>query len=103
VLIEEKFYTYLLPPLTLQMLIENAVKHNKILDKSPLQIQLMMDDNGQHLKVQNNVQKKTTAIESNKIGLKNIKAKYKLLNQDEVLVEETGEKFTVTIPLVKNI
>jgi two-component system, LytTR family, sensor kinase len=101
VYIDAKYHRYLIPPLTLQMLIENAVKHNVILDKSPLYIKLIIDDNKEHLKVQNNIQKKTTAVESNKIGLKNIKAKYRLLNQDEVTVEEKDNLFTVTIPLVK--
>ncbi len=100
--IDDKYHQYLIPPLTLQMLIENAVKHNVILEKSPLHIRLMMDDSHEHLIVQNNIQKKTTAIESNKIGLKNIKAKYRLLNQDEVIVEERDNNFTVIIPLVKN-
>ena len=100
VFIAKKYHQHLLPPLTLQMLIENAVKHNAILEKSPLRIKIIVNENEQ-LIVQNNIQKKTTAIESNKIGLKNIKAKYKLLNQEEVLVEENNNCFTVTIPLIK--
>ncbi|MFT3702159.1 MAG: histidine kinase [Agriterribacter sp.] len=98
--VDTKYYQYLLPPLTLQMLIENAVKHNAILEKSPLQISLQVNDE-EKLVISNNKQLKTTAIESNKIGLKNIKAKYTLLKQDEVLVNEDEHCFTVTIPLVK--
>ncbi|MEJ0104185.1 MAG: histidine kinase [Bacteroidota bacterium] len=98
--IDTKYYQYLLPPLTLQMLIENAVKHNAIFEKSPLSINLRITAE-EKLTVSNNKQRKTTAIESNKIGLKNIKAKYKLLKQDEVVVEETDHIFAVTVPLVK--
>lgn len=98
--IDKKYESYLLPPLTLQLLIENAVKHNVILEQTPLRIRLWVNEQEQ-LVVQNNIQKKMIAIDSNKVGLANIKAKYQLLNQPDVVVKETAEDFVVTIPLIK--
>lgn len=100
--IPEHYLNYLLPPLTLQMLVENAVKHNILLEETPLLIRLSVNENDQ-LVVINNLQKKTLGIISNKIGLNNIKAKYHLLNQPEVYIEETPHHFMVAIPLIKSL
>ncbi|HEV7331028.1 MAG TPA: histidine kinase [Flavisolibacter sp.] len=89
-----------LPPMTLQLLVENAVKHNIVSADKPLYLQLYTK-NG-NLVVQNNLQKKTRAVASNKVGLSNINAKYKLLKQPPVTIQETADSFTVTIPLIKN-
>lgn len=91
----------LIPPLTLQMLVENAVKHNTILKSSPLRIKIFAGDD-KWLKVENNIQKKLSKILSNKIGLQNISAKYRLLNQPEVLITESAELFTVCLPIIKS-
>lgn len=98
--IPDSYRQYLLPPLTLQMLLENAVKHNVIIGQTPLNIKLSINIKDQ-LVVSNNINKKITVIESNKIGLNNIKTKYRLLNLEEVMVEETPDHFTVIVPLVK--
>jgi uncharacterized membrane-anchored protein YhcB (DUF1043 family) len=91
---------YMLPPLTLQLLIENAVKHNAILPESPLVITIYTDE-ADNLVVVNNLQKKTSAIPSSKLGLKNIITKYRLLNQKDVLIKQTDTVFQVIIPLIK--
>lgn len=65
-----KFDTYQLPPHTLQVLVENAVKHNAILPDSPLMIAVSIENN--QLAVQNNIQLKTAKVASNKVGLANI-------------------------------
>ncbi len=88
-----------LPPLTLQMLVENAVKHNVILAEQPLVIRLRTDAFG-HLVVSNTLQKKVARVESNKVGLANIAARFRLLGQTDPLVEERDGWFTVTLPLV---
>jgi LytS/YehU family sensor histidine kinase len=89
----------MLPPLTLQMLIENAVKHNKVDSNKPLTVSISIDDK-QNLVVVNNLQKKNSMASSNRVGLANISAKYKLLNQPEMKVNETTEEFKVVLPLV---
>jgi len=91
----------LIPPLTLQILVENAVKHNMILKKQPLKIEICcMKDN--QLMVKNNLQKKSAKVLSNKVGLENIAAKYLLLNQPDIQISEENNEFIVRIPLIKN-
>ena len=89
-----------LPPMTLQLLVENAVKHNIVSADRPLYLKLFTNEG--KLVVQNNLQKKTRAVASNKVGLANINAKYKLLKLPPVTIAETADSFTVTIPLIKN-
>ena len=88
-----------LPPLTLQMLVENAVKHNAILAEQPLVIRLRTESGG-WLVVGNTLQKKALRVDSNRVGLANIAARYRLLNQPEPTVREADGWFTVTLPLV---
>jgi sensor histidine kinase YesM len=90
---------YLLPPLTLQLLVENAVKHNNVLKYKPLTIEIYTDEDN-WLIIQNNLQKKTIFVDSSKIGLNNIKEKFQLLNQSEIIIEETSKEFIVKIPLI---
>ncbi|KAB7732580.1 hypothetical protein F5984_01075 [Rudanella paleaurantiibacter] len=98
----------LLPPLTLQMLVENAVKHNVIHPNKPLVIEIRSEAGGRLL-VRNNRQPKTTRVLSNQVGLSNITAKYRLLAQRQgapgtttpgVVVDETDGFFTVHLPLL---
>lgn len=90
-----------IPPLTLQLLIENAVKHNVILKEQPLQIDIIAHNDGKLL-VKNCLQPKVVKLPSTKIGLNNIKSKYKLLNQPDIEVRETGKEFIVSVPLINN-
>jgi sensor histidine kinase YesM len=88
----------LLPSLALQILLENAVKHNTLDASRPLQIKIIARDH--QLEVSNNLQKKTQFVPSNKVGLANIQSKYKLLNQPDIDVRETSGEFKVTLPLI---
>jgi sensor histidine kinase YesM len=99
--VDEEMRERMIPPLTLQMLVENAVKHNMIAASRPLHIKIYTDEEGK-LIVTNNRQKKTISVQSSKIGLSNISAKYKLLNQQDIIINETEQEFTVLIPLIKN-
>jgi hypothetical protein len=85
-------------PLSLQLLMENAIKHNIVSSEKPLLINVFAE-NG-HLVVSNNLQVKNQLAESTGIGLNNIRNRYKLLGDDEVKVSESGENFTVAIPLI---
>lgn len=91
---------YLVPPLTLQLLVENAVKHNVILREKPLHISVETIPGGQ-LMVRNSLQLKTVHVSSNKVGLRNISDKYKLMNQPDIMVAQTESFFSVTIPLIR--
>lgn len=97
--IDERFLSYQLPPHTLQMLVENAVKHNVMMKESPLNILIMTTNSGK-LIVTNNLQRKTSKVQSNKIGLANISNKYKLMKQSEIVVSDDGKEFSVVLPLL---
>jgi len=87
-------------PLTLQMLVENAIKHNVISKAKPLKIELNLEDDT-FIIVQNNRQKKSSHIESSGIGIPNIQARYKYISQKDISVIESNDYFTVKIPIVK--
>ncbi len=90
---------YFLPPATIQMLIENAIKHNEISKSHPLRIEIKM--NGENIEVSNNVNPKNVKEESSLIGLENIRNRYILLGSEPPTISSTEEKFAVTIPLFK--
>ncbi len=87
-------------PMTIQLLIENSVKHNIISKKKNLTIKIFTE-NG-YLVVSNNLQKKADKPYSSGMGLKNIRSRYSYLSDNEIIVDETGENFIVKIPLIKN-
>jgi LytS/YehU family sensor histidine kinase len=90
---------YYVPPVVLQMLIENAIKHNVISKKSPLEIMLKSENSS--LTVSNKLQEKEVKEESTYIGLKNIKSRYLFLSNKTVNIEKTDEWFNVKIPLLE--
>lgn len=87
------------PPLVLQQLIENAVKHNRIDEASPLKIKLSSTEN--YFTVTNNLNKKRTEP-TPKTGLINIKKRYQFLTKKNVVVKNANNVFTVSIPLINN-
>ncbi|WP_229712610.1 sensor histidine kinase [Marivirga lumbricoides] len=91
---------YYLPPLSLQLLLENAIKHNVISNKNPLQITIKQE--GESLEVSNNFQpKQTKEIESSGIGLENIKKRYELLSDRAPQIREIEKAYIVILPLLK--
>ena len=90
--------TYKIVPLSLQLLIENAVKHNIISEDEPLFIQIY--NTKDYIIVENNMQLKIKVNNSSKIGLENIKKRYSYLTEKKVIVKKTQDKFIVKIPLL---
>lgn len=88
----------MIAPMTLQLLIENAVKHNKMSERFPLNIYLELEVNS--LVVKNNVRKRSIPGGSTGIGLKNIQTRYSLLTNQKVEVKESEHEFIVYIPLI---
>lgn len=89
-------------PLTLQMLVENAVKHNVISKIKPLRIDIDLEG-AEYITVRNNIQKKMTPKQhSTGFGLQSIVTRYSLLTDKKVRVEENEAEFRVSIPLIKN-
>lgn len=91
---------YYIVPLALQLLFENAVKHNVISSEHPLCIELFIEDE-EHLVVRNNINPKFTPEKGSSMGLQNIQKRYLLLSKKNVVVENDGKYFKVSIPLIK--
>lgn len=87
-------------PVSLQMLIENAVKHNVTSQKKKLNIELYIEDN--YVVVKNNLQLRGSSDNSLGLGLNNLRNRYSALIQKEVLTKKTDEFFYVKLPLIKN-
>lgn len=90
----------MLPPMALQMLIENAIKHNIVAEQKPLTIDITVDDNA-YLVISNNLQLRTDSPRSTHVGLGNIRKRYEFLTNKEVEVTKTQDEYIVKIPLLK--
>jgi ligand-binding sensor domain-containing protein len=96
--VPEEFLHYKIAPVTLQNLIENAIKHNIIDIASPLVIRILIEDG--YIVVKNNLQKKTNVETSNKKGLAQFITLYSYLSRLPVFIEETQHDFIIKIPLI---
>jgi two-component system, LytTR family, sensor kinase len=97
---------YGVPSLTLQLLLENAVKHNVISPARPLLIEIFSFapatvSDAAWVTVRNNVQRKIQPVVSHQLGLNNIILKFTLLNQPQVSISDADGYFTVRFPLFK--
>jgi sensor histidine kinase YesM len=90
---------FLILPLSLQLLVENAIKHNKISKEHPLTITIEIEND--YLVVKNNLQIRNETIVSTGIGLKNIRERYFLYNKSQPIFEKTNDEFIAKIPLIK--
>jgi sensor histidine kinase YesM len=98
--VPEQYHDKLIPPLTLQLLVENAMKHNVVSASKPLTIDILTEDS-HYLVIKNNLQKKTQFVPSNKVGLENIKQRYALFNHDAVKILTENNAFIVAIPMLE--
>ncbi len=90
---------YMLPPMVLQMLIENCIKHNEITEDNPLKIDVYTE--GEMICVRNIIVEKEVLLGDNSsIGLQNIKARYEMLSDIPVEIINDGKLFTVKLPLL---
>ncbi|MBK9103410.1 MAG: histidine kinase [Saprospiraceae bacterium] len=87
-------------PMTLQMLVENAVKHNIISEKYPLDLYITVDADD-YVTVRNTLQPKSKAEPSTQFGLDSIIRRYQLLSERKVIIEKTSDAFIVRIPIIK--
>lgn len=96
---DKRYDQYILPSLSLQLLVENAVKHNIVLKRSPLIVDIFTTA-GNILVVNNNLQLRQTKPSSSKIGLQNIRVKYELLNRPGFQILQDSKNFSVVLPLI---
>lgn len=87
-----------LPPLSLQLLVENAIKHNIASRKTPLNIDITSND-GDSITVSNNLNIKDIP-HSTHTGLENLRLRYQSLSTQNIKIDNNGRQFIVTIPLL---
>jgi len=85
-------------PLSLQLLLENTIKHNVVSENKPLHIKIYIKDN--FLVVENNLQKKEVLQDRKGVGLQNIVSRYAILSERKVLIDENKETFAVYLPIL---
>lgn len=90
--------SFQIPPLALQLLIENALKHNRCSVQEPLILEIKQDED--HLIIRNNLQKRVVEGDHLGIGLNNLSRRYELIKCDPPIIEETEAYFTVKLPLI---
>lgn len=88
----------LIPPMVLQMLVENAVKHNIVSTDFPLKIEIEID--ASKIRVSNTLQPKKEAVPSTGIGLENIRNRYRLLGYNTIYLNIDKNTFTVILPVI---
>ncbi len=94
----EKELNTFIPPMVLQMLVENAIKHNVVSAEKPLKVRIFTD--AKHIMVINNLQPKKAGEPSTGIGLANIRNRYLLLGFGETVIDTTNDEFCVKLPLI---
>lgn len=98
--IDDSAMKKLVPPMAIQILVENAIKHNEISEALPLSVSIKNNDDV--LEVTNNLQLRTNTEPSSKTGLKNIKDRYRYFTDKPVEVLESSNTFVVKIPLLQS-
>jgi sensor histidine kinase YesM len=91
----------LLPPLAIQLLIENAIKHNEISSGSPLLIELKSTE--KTMVISNKINRRISEEPSSKTGLKNIQKRYSYFTDLQISVDDSEGIFKVEIPLLKEV
>lgn len=88
-----------IPPLTLQLLLENVIKHNVATEKNPLEISIR-NEAADWLIVENKLLLKSSVLPSHGIGLQNLVQRYDLLFGKEIVISKTANLFTIKLPIV---
>jgi hypothetical protein len=96
--VDEKSGKVMIPPCSIQVLVENAIKHNEFTDANPLLIKVTVNEH--YLQVSNNMKPKLYAVNSTGIGLKNLSSRYKILFRKDITISTSHENFIVKLPLI---
>src|SRR5579871_2231937 len=90
---------FLIPPISMQALVENAIKHNDFNDASPLNINVTISSS--YIVVRNAVKPKAYMMQTSKIGLSNLDNRYKLITKKNIIIENNPGFFSVRLPVLK--
>jgi len=90
---------FLIPPISMQALVENAIKHNEFTDLNPLTINVSVSSN--YVVIRNAIKPKNYAPPTSKIGLNNLDNRYKLITKRNIIIENNFKFFTVKLPILK--
>jgi LytS/YehU family sensor histidine kinase len=96
---QQEMNHFLIPPISLQILVEKAIKHNEFSDVAPLTIEIKLVNDT--LAINNPVRKKALRKPSSKIGLQNLRERYRLITNKEIIIKEEEKDFTVILPVLK--
>jgi len=97
---ETIYETGFVPVFSLQLLSENAIKHNALTDESPLKIKIKYDEG--RTTVTNNLQPKLTTEAATGLGLTNLAERYKILSGDEIIIHSDANQFSVSIKVLND-
>lgn len=95
----EEWMHFMLPPMSLQILVENAIKHNEVASDAPLMIRIAAQDDT--LTVTNNLQARIRSEESSGTGLQNIQSRYAFFTDRRLIIRQDDHSFNVSIPLLR--
>lgn len=96
---EEAYRLFYIPPMCLQMLVENAIKHNEVSSEHPLVIDIVTENRS--ISVSNPIRKRSYEEPSSKTGLQNIIDRYRFYSEEEVVISSTQNTFVVKLPLIE--
>ncbi len=96
--VEEQYHDRYVVPCALQLLVENATKHNIVSAELPLTVRIAVDND--HLVVRNNLQIRTHGQPSTRLGLENIRRQYLDITRRDIVVQKTDNEFIVKLPIV---
>lgn len=96
--IDDAYLAQQIVPMSLQLLLENAIKHNVVSRSKPLSIDVSVAEG--RMVVRNKIQAKSTKLASTKLGLKNIEKRYSLISDQGIQVRNDSQFFEVSLPLL---
>ena len=99
--VSEKYFDLYVPILSLQILLENVIKHNQFSKSEPMIVYIYVEKN--YLTVKNRVKKKKVIVQSTKMGLKNIIDQYRVQTVENVIIEEDDQFFFVKLPILSSL
>jgi len=99
--VDVRYHTCKVPPASIQLLLENALKHNVISSQSPLNVDILIEEDS-YITVKNNLQPKKVFETSHKIGLSNLEKQYAFFTNQKVLILSDDSFFRAKIPLLEN-